>query len=923
MIEAEHKSAANLFDSGIEKGNILDLMGTIGTWEWDRVTGEMVVSEGFCRLLGLDSSTKAITRKGFFDLFFPDDIPPVRENDRLHLKTGDPYEISFRAFGKSGDILWLNERGYSLKDRNGTVVKTLGIIQDITAKRNDHLKIAKLMKQNETIFNGSQDALTLVEVTENGFFCLLCNEAFTSKTGIGRLGEGKCRLRELFGEQSGAELDNCFRECLQKKEPVSFEQALELPVGPRIWKVTLTPFFEGEVIRHIVMSGDDITERKQASNRLLMNLDHSKKLLDLISAPWNDRSVFLDRVLSLALDFTGSKTGYIFFYEEEKQELTLHAWLTEHADSCAITERQTVYQLEATGLWGEVVRQRKPILLNDYEAPHPLKKGLPKGHIPLKNYLSVPVFDKNKIVAVVGVGNKTGDYDEDDILDLNLLMNNAWGSVERKRSDDLLKGERDLLKATLLSIGEGIIVTDAKGSITIINEVAQQLTGWKQRDAVGTSFQDVYYTIEEASMRKRDNIIQPAGSAFLRDIKEGNIILISKDGTRRPIAENVSPVLAENGVLTGAIVAFRDITMENQKLETIEYFIYHDQLTGIYNRAFYEAEKRRLDTARNLPLTVVMADVNGLKLTNDAFGHQVGDRLLQKAADVIRSCCREDEIVARLGGDEFVILLPHTGSEDAEKIVERIRKLCSETFVNSVMLSISFGWETKKKLSEEIEVTQKKAEDRMYRRKLFESPSMRGKMIDAITHTLYEVQGREKIHSQRVGALCELFAKSLGYGDRDVGNIKTAGLLHDIGKIAIDSRILDKSSPLTEQEILEIRRHPEIGYRIVGSVNDLSDIAQTILAHQESYDGTGYPKALKGEEIPIEARIVAIANAFDSMRTPMSYRTAMTEQEALCELVKFAGTQFDPRLTGEFIKNFPLWKKTAPLYEENGIGGEP
>ena len=349
------------------------------------------------------------------------------------------------------------------------------------------------------------------------------------------------------------------------------------------------------------------------------------------------------------------------------------------------------------------------------------------------------------------------------------------------------------------------------------------------------------------------------------------------------------------------IGVIQDVTDRKRSEETIVYLSFHDQLTGLYNRRFFEEELNRLDVARNYPLTLVMADVNGLKLINDSFGHAIGDELLKNVAEVLRKGCRADDIIARLGGDEFVILLPKTDGAETEQILERINGLALQEKVGSIELSISFGYETKSHQKEDIHELFKKAEDYMYKRKLFEGPSMRGKTIKTIIRTLHEKNKREEQHSHRVSELCESMGVALGLMEGDVQELKSVGLLHDIGKIAIDENILNKPGKLTHDEWEEIKRHPEIGYRILSTVNGMAEMAEYVLAHHERWDGTGYPKGLKGEELPLQPRIIAIVDAYDAMTSERSYRGALPEEVAITELQKNAGTQFDPELVKLFI----------------------
>lgn len=349
-------------------------------------------------------------------------------------------------------------------------------------------------------------------------------------------------------------------------------------------------------------------------------------------------------------------------------------------------------------------------------------------------------------------------------------------------------------------------------------------------------------------------------------------------------------------------VLVSDITDRKKNESKIQYFSFHDQLTGLYNLRFYEEELTRLDTPRNYPLTIVMGDVNGLKLINDSFGHAVGDELLKKAAEVIRKGCRADDIVARIGGDEFVLILPRTEAFEAEQLIMRIKDTLLTEKLGTIDVSISFGFSTKDHEDLIIQDVFKKAEDSMYYNKLFESPLMKEKTVDIIIKTLYGKNAAEEQRSIRVAKLCEKMGEALGLPKKKIKDLKTVGSLYDIGKVAIDEKILKKPGKLTEDEWNKIRRHPEIGYRILSTVNEMSEIAGYVLDHHERWDGEGYPRILKGEEIALESRIMAIADAYDAMTNIRSYRSALSEEAAQEELRRNAGAQFDPELVEVFIE---------------------
>ncbi len=478
--------------------------------------------------------------------------------------------------------------------------------------------------------------------------------------------------------------------------------------------------------------------------------------------------------------------------------------------------------------------------------------------------------------------------------------------TDRVLAEQRLRQEKERLRVTLQSIGDGVIATDGTGRVVLINAVAEQLTGWPVRKAIGRLFEEVFDIYNEETGIKCENPVERVLTTGVVVGLANHTALRSADGTVRSIADSAAPILDESQRVLGVILVFRDVTEEKQKEEEIAFLSYHDRLTGLYNRAFLEEESRRLDTARQLPISVIMGDVNGLKLTNDVFGHGEGDMLLSRIASILRECCRNEDIVARVGGDEFCILLPKTNYGQAAEICKRIYARCESTDSGlpsgNAKLSISLGWGTKTEADGHLDTVMKAAEDAMYRRKLLESRSQHSFIISSIRTTLFEKSFETEQHAQRLIAYSKAVAQALGLPDDQVNDIELFALLHDIGKIAIDGHILTKPGKLTEIEWEEMRRHPEIGFRIAQSSPDLAHISEYILCHHERWDGTGYPQGLKGTAIPLLARILLVVDAYDAMTQDRVYRKAMSRDDACAELLLHAGTQFDPNVVWAFLE---------------------
>lgn len=356
-----------------------------------------------------------------------------------------------------------------------------------------------------------------------------------------------------------------------------------------------------------------------------------------------------------------------------------------------------------------------------------------------------------------------------------------------------------------------------------------------------------------------------------------------------------------NGNITSLWGAAQDITEYKRIQNELLHLSYHDHLTGLFNRRYFEECLTNIDKSENLPLSVIMCDVNGLKIVNDSFGHDSGDLFLKKASEVISKVCRERDIVARIGGDEFAILLPNTSAEETVQIANQIKTLASKELVSNIELSISYGYETKNNHKQIINEIISSAENHMYRHKLSERSSIRSKTIDLIMNALFEKSKREAMHSYRVGEICQEIARQLNFNQDTINQMRIAGLIHDIGKIGIDEKILNKNAGLDVEEREEVQRHPEIGWRLLSSTNEFSNLSLFILNHHEKWDGRGYPNGLVGEQIPIESRIISIADAYDAMTSERSYRKPLSKDEAIKELISCSGTHFDPHIIDIFI----------------------
>lgn len=363
-----------------------------------------------------------------------------------------------------------------------------------------------------------------------------------------------------------------------------------------------------------------------------------------------------------------------------------------------------------------------------------------------------------------------------------------------------------------------------------------------------------------------------------------------------------------------------EVTDLYRKQRRIEYLSFHDQLTGLFNRHFFEEKVRQFDHSSQLPITLITADVDGLKIINDAYGSNKGNLVLKTFAIMIKENLHPDYISGRMGGDEFMVLMPRTTNAEGHQWLTKIKDSVKRQQEFLPQLSVSFGMRTKTAEDERFEELAREAEKEMNHHKLLSNRSRRRQMVDTIMKTLHAKSPREELHSQRVSYWCKKMGETMDLSSAEITTLETAGLFHDIGKIGVDEAVLNKPGRLNESEWLEIQRHSEVGYRILAGVYDFGGIADLVLAHHERYDGKGYPNGLAGNQIPKLARIITIVDAFDAMTRSRSYREAFDHETAAREILANAGTQFDPILARVFVEQVVGYRDSAREMTVEGNG---
>ncbi|MCX5856285.1 MAG: GAF domain-containing protein, partial [Deltaproteobacteria bacterium] len=333
-----------------------------------------------------------------------------------------------------------------------------------------------------------------------------------------------CRQTDMEVIQSGA--------IVQTEEPMhdGIYETRKFPVSIGVGKVGV-----GTYIR-------DITDRKRAEEDLRLDEARLESLLNISQYEAETIQDLVDYALAEAITLTASKIGYIYFYDDQKKEFILNTWSKDVMKECTIAEPQTIYHLEKTGIWGEAVRQGKPIILNDFQAPHPLRKGYPEGHAELYKYMTIPVFAQDKIVAAVAVANKATNYDQSDIRQLTLLMDFVWKIAERKRVEEALKESEEKYRSIVENAQEGIYRTTPEGRFITVNRAMSDMLGYDSPDELIVSFTDITHQL----------YVNPETQFYL------------KDGNRIWVSVNIRAVHDTNGRVLYYEGINEDITIRKQ-----------------------------------------------------------------------------------------------------------------------------------------------------------------------------------------------------------------------------------------------------------------------------------------------------------------------------------------------------------------------
>jgi diguanylate cyclase (GGDEF)-like protein/PAS domain S-box-containing protein len=764
------------------------------------------------------------------------------------IESGSPVSLEMPLIRDNHEPLWIEVFAYPVQDSAGKTIGVVELVRDISERH----EAAMVIKQSREWYRALAEDIPvlLTRVSAEGLITYV-NDVSCEILGLPR--------EEIIGQDFFELVPSEHREFVREKLS---SLTPEKPIASFVhqnrsrwfrWKNRAVYDQEGTLKEYFTV-GEDITESREAEEKLLESEARNRVLVGALPD----------------LIFRYSRDGYYIDAEvKDIRRLTEKGRLLHRSKNLVGSSLNDV-------LPGDLAPRVMAVI----------EKVCESGRLQVLEY-SYPVGDEicHHEARMVPSG-------PDEVMAI------IRDITDRKKTEEALRQSEERYRDILATIEEGYYEADLAGNITHCNEAACRVFGgYTMEEAIGINYMQLYK--DHVTAFKAFNRVFTTGQPERGLIME----MIRRDGSIGYGEISISLIKDKEGRITGFKGIGKDVTERIAYEQRLEFLSLHDQLTGIYNRAYFEAELERLNKSRDYPVTIISADLDGLKLINDTLGHDTGDRLLKNCAAILQECLRQEDILARVGGDEFSAILPRTDKAAGENIVRRIRE-CTNRYNQDngdLPLGISLGVATAEKSDTALKDLFKRADDMMYRDKLYRGSSSRGRIVQSLLAALAERDYLAEGHARRLEELCRAMGEKVKLTSDQLAGLALLAQVHDLGKVGVPDHILFKPGPLNEDEWEIMRSHPEKGFRIASSSPDLAGIAELILKHHENWDGGGYPLGLKEEGIPVECRILAIVDAFDAMTNKRPYNKIRTVDQAITELESKAGSQFDPGLVPVFI----------------------
>ena len=824
-----------------------------GVWDWDLTTDEVYYSPAYAAMLGYTRDEVPPYARFWLDHIHPEDEESAfRANKECIENRRKSFEIGFRMLTKNGEVRWILGRGMAVsRDEQGQATRLVGTHADMTQRN----QMEAELRQSENFYR------TLFEITGSAMFIIeedttisLVNSNFEELTG--------CSKQEVEGKKFATEflhthdvprfMENHY---LRRRDP----QAAPLNYEMRCLN-------SNHEVRHGYLSIDMIPETTQSLASLVDITERKHAEQAVRESELQFRTLFIESPVAIYIHnkdtgeiIDANPKAYASYYLSSVKELNSSEWIwMEHPYSYteainwitkAAHEGPQQFEWKSRNIYGEVLWQ-------------------------LVRLIPMTINGMERVVAT------------------------AVDITELKETINALHQSENYYRAIFETSGSAMIIIEQDTTISLINTYFEELSGYTSQEMEGKkSWTEVVHPDDVEWMKENHYLRRQNPEAAQRQYE---FRFMNRHGEERSVLLAVDMIPGTSRSIASVI----DITQRKRMEEKLKEMSFRDSLTGLYNRNFFEEEMARIGNGRYDPVGIVVCDLDGLKFVNDTLGHQSGDQMLIQTADILRHNFRSSDIIARIGGDEFAVLLTETNPERVEQILRRLRQAVHDhnNAEPELPLSLSMGYALDEGGTVDMQALFCEADNRMYREKIQREGSARSAILHALTVSMEARDFNTENHCNRLQELTASLALSLDLTRDFVNDLSLLTRFHDLGKVGIPDHILFKPGPLSEEEWRQMRQHCEIGHRIASSVPDLEPIADFILKHHERWDGRGYPQGLSGDDIPLPCRILAIVDAYDAMTSDRPYRKAMPREEAIAELQRCAGTQFDPGLVEQFIQ---------------------
>ncbi len=543
----EERRAAN------ERLMLATRAGGVGIWDYDVVNNKIVWDDQMFCLYGIKPGRFGAAYEAWKTGIHPEDLSRSDKEVQMALRGEKEFNTEFRVVWPDGTIHNIRALATVQRDHTGLPLRMIGTNWDITDQKRTELALKESEKKFRNYIDSSPIGIAVVNGkgkhidVNHAVSCITgyTEEELLSMNIIDLLSSPEKKLiQEYLSVLSVNDTFSTKFKILRKDNAIIYCQTYAVKLSEDSYLAFIS----------------DITDQERACEQVRLNETRLQNLVNIFQYNSNSVQDLLDYALEKAINLTESKIGYIYHYEEDEQHFILNTWSKGVMKECAITEPQTVYELEHTGLWGEAVRQRKPLIVNDYHAHNLFKKGYPEGHVELYKYMTIPIFERNKIVAVIGVANKESDYTYTDFLQLSLLMDSVWKIVKQKEIEEELKKREKLLSKIFEILPVGVWVADKEGRLLSGNPMGVKI--WGAEPHVSIEQYGVFKALRLPSGEK----IAPDDWALAHTIKEGVTIVNEMleietfDGKKKIVLNYTAPVQDEQGNIQGAIVVNQDIT---------------------------------------------------------------------------------------------------------------------------------------------------------------------------------------------------------------------------------------------------------------------------------------------------------------------------------------------------------------------------